>query len=104
MLACPPAEIDCSRGCTDYLFASHGIRNCEVNTTGADIGTTFLLPFVIVLPTGAKAEAVREVIVESPCSRDNANYCDGVCVPVGIGLSLQSKSRLFPEHLRYKLK
>ncbi|KAF5828361.1 hypothetical protein DUNSADRAFT_17744 [Dunaliella salina] len=94
VLACPPK--DCTVSCPAHLFTKKGtqdcvekafqdcgaldVEGCPADTADLQVGDTFSIPFAIILPNGARAEAAREVTIVSPCD-EGQNLCSDTCVP-----------------------
>ena len=70
-----------STGCVGSRIADKQPVACGIDTTNADIGTTYTLSYVVYNSAGMEARAQRVITVVSPC--DTGQYlCGSVCSAV----------------------
>ncbi|KAJ9507832.1 hypothetical protein QJQ45_019262 [Haematococcus lacustris] len=82
VLLCPPADCyDSAASCVGHRAFEKDILACGIDTSAADIGSTFSLVFQVYDSGGLSASLARVVVVVSPCATEEF-YCDGTCSKV----------------------
>ena len=77
---CPPDGC-LATGCVGSRIADKQPVACGIDTTNADIGTTYTLSYVVYNSAGMEATAQRVISVISPC--DSGQYlCGSTCSAV----------------------
>lgn len=74
---CPPDNCLVT-GCIGSRVSDKQPIACGIDTTNADVGTTYTLTYAVYNSAGLKAVAQRVISVVSPCSRGQF-LCGGVC-------------------------
>lgn len=79
---CPPDNCEAT-GCVGHRVIDKQPVACGVETTLADVGTTYALTYVVYNSNGQSAKVQRTIVVTSPCV-GGQYLCNAACSKVGV--------------------
>ncbi|KAG1675992.1 hypothetical protein FOA52_014236 [Chlamydomonas sp. UWO 241] len=93
VLLCPPTACWAASSCNGHRVFEKDASKCGLDTS-AEVGTTYLLTFVVYDKEGLNATVSRAVTILSRCPMDRPYLCSGTCEAIDCTMLAQLESAI----------